>query len=84
MIGYEVNHFFIDRYDEMKEYTTKLGDTFESISYFELGSHKYVEEIININREHIKTVIFKSGITLKLPEKSTSTIVEKLPPWRRS
>lgn len=68
----------------MKEYITKLGDTFESISFYQLGSHKYIEELINTNRNYIDTVIFKSGVSLKIPEVSTSTIVKNLPPWRKS
>ena len=66
----------------MKEYVTKLGDTFESISYYELGSHKYIEELINANREHMETFIFKAGKVLKIPEVSTSEISKTLPPWR--
>jgi len=67
----------------MKEYETKLGDTFESISYYELGSHKYIEELINANREHMGTFIFRSGIPLKIPDISTSDISKTLPPWRQ-
>lgn len=67
----------------MQEYITKLGDTFESISYYELGSENYIEDLINLNREYIKTVIFKSGVRLELPEKK-STISKQISPWRKT
>ena len=62
-------------------YSTKSGDTFDLISYRELGSCRFTEKLINANRRHVDVVIFKAGIELTLPDISTERKVS-LPPWR--
>lgn len=61
--------------------TTKLGDTWDLISFRELGSCRWTEKLINVNRAHVDTVIFKAGVKLELPDVSNERTV-KLPPWR--
>ena len=65
-------------------YTTKQGDTFDLIAFQQLGSARYVERLINANRAHVSTVIFKAGVTLELPTITEETKTAKLPPWRAS
>ncbi len=65
-------------------YRTIEGDTFDWVSYKELGSERYVETLINANRAHVSTVIFKAGVELELPSITEEVKVSKLPPWRRS
>lgn len=63
-------------------YTTKSGDTWDSIAYEVLGDCRYTEELINANREKITTLIFGAGVKIKIPaveKKSNKT----LPPWKR-
>lgn len=63
-------------------YTTVSGDTWDLISYKQLGSCKYTERLINANRAYVSTVIFKAGVELTLPPITEETKTAKLPPWR--
>lgn len=66
----------------MSSYTTKQGDTWDLIAYQQLGSTNYTDQLVDANVEHVGTLLFPAGVTLRLPE-----IVEKtdrnLPPWKR-
>lgn len=64
-------------------YTTVSGDTWDLISYQQLGSSKYTERLINANRAYVSTVIFKAGVVLTLPTITEETRTAKLPPWRK-
>lgn len=61
--------------------TTKLGDTWDMIAYRELGHCRWTEKLINANRQHVDTLIFRSGVELTLPD-VTNERQSKLPPWR--
>ncbi len=67
----------------MKTYSTRAGDSFDLIAFQQLGSCNYVEELLNANRNHIETFIFKAGVELTLPDVETTQKVTKLPPWKR-
>ncbi|KAI3350793.1 tail protein X [Clostridium botulinum] len=65
----------------MNSYITKTGDTFDSISFNLLGNEKYSVEIMKVNPHLIRTIIFESGVIVKIPKvdiKEEST----LPPWK--
>ncbi|WP_252225418.1 MULTISPECIES: LysM domain-containing protein [unclassified Clostridium] len=65
----------------MNSYISKTGDTFDSISFNLLGNEKYSAEIMKANPDSIRTIIFESGIIVKIPKiniKEEST----LPPWK--
>ena len=66
----------------MKTYTTKSGDMWDLIAFEQLGSSKFVRELINANREQTMTYIFAAGVTLIIPGVETTTTAT-LPPWRR-
>lgn len=66
----------------MKKYFTKAGDQFDLIAYQQLGSCLYTEKIINANRNHIETFIFKAGVELNIPDVETEQVT-RLPPWRK-
>lgn len=66
----------------MKRYVTKAGDMFDLIAYQQLGSCRHVERLIDVNREHLQTLIFKAGVELNLPEVETVKQAT-LPPWMR-
>lgn len=64
------------------EYETLEGDTWDSISLDFYDSEYYVSIIMELNLEHIKTLVFDAGVTLKIPiieEQEANT----LPPWKR-
>ena len=60
---------------------TQSGDTWDLISYRELGSCRWTEKLINLNRDHVETLIFPAGVELELPN-VTNERKSKLPPWR--
>lgn len=66
----------------MRKYKTKSGDMWDWIAFSEMGSCNHVERLINANREHIETFIFRAGVVLTIPDVETKRAV-KLPPWRR-
>lgn len=66
----------------MKRYVTKAGDMWDLISYQQMGSCRHVETLINANREHLQTLVFKAGVELNIPEVETVKQTT-LPPWRR-
>jgi hypothetical protein len=64
-------------------YKTLEGDTWDSIALDFYDSEYYVTELMNANKDHIKTLLFDANVELKIP------IIEKqdtltLPPWKRS
>ncbi|MCI1478121.1 MAG: tail protein X [Clostridium beijerinckii] len=64
------------------KYTTKQGDTFDSIALEFYGEENYSVFIIQLNPNYINTVIFDEGVNLIIPDiniKNTST----LPPWKK-
>lgn len=65
-----------------KTYTTIQGDLWDFIAYRELGSCKYMDKLIDANRQYVDVAAFNAGTVLTIPdiESSTSTT---LPPWRR-
>lgn len=66
----------------MTNYTTIAGDMWDMIAYKTLGSELYTDKIIALNTFHRETIIFEAGITLEIPEKTTSTSAT-LPPWKQ-
>lgn len=68
-----------------KTYTTKQGDTFESIAWFCLGDSNLMGDLIQENRAHMYTAVFEAGVVLSLPDEETIEQTEEssaTPPWR--
>lgn len=63
-------------------YTTTAGDMWDLIAFKTLGDCKYVETLINANRQYLSTFIFDAGIELKIPDITQETKAVNLPPWR--
>ena len=61
-------------------YVTKSGDMFDLFAYRQLGSCDYTEKLLNVNRTKLRTLKFKAGEKLNLPDVSQDKIF-KLPPW---
>ncbi|MBQ3435332.1 MAG: phage tail protein [Selenomonadaceae bacterium] len=61
-------------------YVTKSGDMFDLVAFRQLGSCDYTEKLLNVNRTKLRTLKFKAGEKLNLPDVSQDKI-SKLPPW---
>lgn len=67
----------------MREYITVEGDTFDSLALLFYDEEKLASEIIKANPDYCDVLIFEAGITLIIPDVSSVTFPETLPPWRR-
>ena len=64
-------------------YVTKSGDTWDWISYRELGSEKYSAELMDANRDKLEYLIFPAGVELVIPDIEEKKKATTLPPWRK-
>ncbi len=64
-------------------YTTIAGDTWDGVAYKVYGDEKLVGYLMDVNTEHLETVIFSGGIQLAVPELPEENKVNNLPPWKR-
>ena len=67
----------------MSEYKTVQGDTWDVIAYRELGSTNDTDQLMIANLEHVGTLLFPAGVTLRLPEIEEKKPNGDLPPWKR-
>ncbi|NFH90887.1 LysM domain-containing protein [Clostridium botulinum] len=67
---------------ECYEYNTINGDTFDKIALDFYGEENYSTFIMQLNPDHIKTIIFDSGIKLLIPKLKINN-KSSLPPWKR-
>jgi phage tail protein X len=51
-----------------KEYSTVSGDQWDLISYKVYGNEYYIDQLVEYNIDHIRTVFFDAGIRLKVPD----------------
>lgn len=65
----------------MVTYTTKSGDTFDSIAFNRYKNCKYTADLMAANRDKLQYFIFPAGVTLNIPEISTDIFQIKLPAW---
>ena len=66
-----------------KTHTTVQGDTFDALALEYYNDEKLASTIIQANLDHCSTLIFEAGVSLVIPDVSTVTYPETLPPWRR-
>lgn len=67
----------------MSTYTTVLGDTWDMIAFKICGNEKHAEELVNVNLNYVKTVIFSAGTVLNVPDIEINTEdYSSLPPWK--
>lgn len=59
------------------------GDTFDTLALRYYNDEKLASDIIQANPDYGDVLIFENGIALVIPEVSTVTPPETLPPWRR-
>lgn len=67
----------------MNIYTTKRGDTFDTIAYEQYGDEELMGPIIEANRKYAETAVFEHGINLNIPELEKTDETIFLPPWRK-
>lgn len=66
-----------------KTCVTVEGETFDMLALKYYNDEKLASAIIQANPDYCDTLIFGAGVSLKIPDVSTVTIPETLPPWRR-
>ena len=64
------------------DYTTQLGDTFDSVALAAYDEERMSTLIMQTNPDMMEWLIFPAGITLKIPIVDRITTEESLPPWR--
>ena len=62
-------------------YTTKQGDTFESVAFLLYGDEKYMKELIEANWDKADVLVFDSGTELIAPDIYEES-EDDLPFWR--
>lgn len=67
----------------LEVYTTKQGDTWDSISFSIYGDCKYANLLIESNTKYIDVCIFTDGISLAVPSVETKHTASVLPPWKK-
>ena len=67
-----------------KTHITVEGDTFDGLALHYYDDEKLAHSIIQANPDHCDVLIFEAGVALDIPEVSTVTLPETLPPWRRN
>jgi hypothetical protein len=65
------------------DYTTKYGDTFDTLALEMYNDEFGASIIMNSNRNHIGTLIFEAGIHLRIPVFDNGVNTSALPPWRQ-
>lgn len=67
-----------------KTHITVEGDTFDNLALYYYNDEKLASAIIQANPDYCDVLIFDARVTLNIPDVSTVTPPETLPPWRRS
>lgn len=61
--------------------TTKLGDTWDMISFRVYDDEGYIGLLIAANPDHRMTTIFAANIELNVPDIPSEEVNTTLPPW---
>ena len=67
----------------LKTHITAQGDSFDALALQYYNDEKLASAIIQANLDYCSTLIFEAGVSLVIPDTSTVTFPETLPPWRR-
>lgn len=67
-----------------KTYETKLGDTWDVVSFEVYGSELFVSDLVEANFDYREVSVFGAGVVLAIPEiTEIRRDTANLPPWRR-
>ena len=61
---------------------TRMGETWDEISYRCFGDEHHVADIIEVNLENRDIVRFPQGVSIELPVLMQASN-QSLPPWKR-
>ncbi len=61
---------------------TRMGETWDEISYRCFGDEHHVAAIVEVNPENRDIVRFPQGVSIELPVLSQASN-QSLPPWKR-
>ncbi len=61
-------------------YTTRQGDTWDSIAFRLWGEERLFDQLMRANRDHLDVLMFEAGVVLAVPAVQKSQTLE-LPPW---
>lgn len=65
-------------------YTTRAGDTFDSLALSTYDEERLAHYIITYNPDYADVIIFDANVALRLPVIENAETPETLPPWRRT
>ena len=65
----------------MATYTTRQGDTWDSIAHAVYGDEGYMQDMIRLNWQYIDTLTFDGGVSLEMPDR-TAYSPPGMPPWK--
>ena len=66
---------------------TVQGDTWDILAKRLYGNEFFMDVLIQANIQYRKTVVFRAGVVLNVPEiddTASAEFEENLPPWKRS
>ena len=66
----------------MSTYTTKQGETWDSIAYTQMGDCAYTKDLMWVNQKYLDYYTFPAGIVLTLPE-SSEDVGNAALPWKQ-
>ena len=67
----------------MRTYTTKQGDTWNSVAYDVCGAERNMGPLLMANRPYRYTLIFPAGVQLNIPDELIKP-PDDLPFWRKT
>lgn len=69
--------------EKQNTYTSKAGDTWDSIAFEIYGNEKYAQLLMESNFDKLDNFVFSSGVVLIVPELTAENDEDELPEWRR-
>ena len=66
-----------------KTYTTKQGDTWDSIAFQQMGSCDRTHDVMWANRAYLDYYTFPAGIVLTIPDVEPEASATA-PPWKKA
>ena len=66
----------------MKTYTTRQGDTWDSVAFTQMGSCEYTNKLMWENQQLLDYYTFPAGVELAIPD-VTPAMSSTAPPWKK-
>ena len=65
------------------KYTTRAGDTYDTLALTMYNDEKLASRIIDFNPDYSDVIVFDAGVQLRLPIVEGAPAPSTLPPWRK-